>query len=302
MKYMSNKIYSPKEKSTNNNITIIINFESTIRDTFNCDKSEKIETVLAKFCSKNNLEINSILVLYDGKLLSTEEYKKSLQQIIKSIDKKSNQISILIYKKIYSESDNEFINMMLIINSEKVIKIKGKRNETLKSNLEKNISKIGSDLDKLIFNYRNNEIDINKKFEDIADQYDKRANCLTLNIDSNIVKVNFLDKNGKLLQSFLGFENDQLGNICNKYCIKAKGLNIEKSGLIFKFQNEPINLENTINKLSSSNESSMFLNSHERIDTDVTQIQNENNYREIDIYVFDNNKNLNQREKNKIPC
>ena len=63
---------------------------------------------------------------------------------------------------------------MLIVNSINIFILKGKKDETLKTIIQNGNSEIKSESDQFEFIYRNNYINLDEKFEDIADKYDKK--------------------------------------------------------------------------------------------------------------------------------
>ena len=115
-----------------NQITVFINYKSEIRDSFKCDGNEKTEIILGKFCSKNKLELDSIYFLYDGKIVTDDDYKRLIKEIISIIDQQRKIMNILSYQKEvqdYSvEPYNDDINLMLMLDSKEEMKIKGKKN------------------------------------------------------------------------------------------------------------------------------------------------------------------------------
>ena len=61
-----------------------------------CSKEEKMKDLFKRFANKSNTDINSIIFLYDGNKIN-EDLK--LNELINSIDKQSNKMSILVYNK-----------------------------------------------------------------------------------------------------------------------------------------------------------------------------------------------------------
>ena len=114
-----------------NQITVIINYKSEIRDSLKCDENERTEIILGKLCSKNKLQLNSLYFLYDGKIVTDDDYKKPIKEIISKIDQQRKIMYILSYQKDvqdYSEEPyNDDINLMLMLDSKEEIKIKGKK-------------------------------------------------------------------------------------------------------------------------------------------------------------------------------
>ena len=170
--------------------------------------------------------------MYNGNLLNSDNFNETILSIMNSYDKQLKEINILVYRK-----DEELevdiiqldeINIMLIFDSQSVFKLQGKRNETLKTIIERDNQSIISDLDKIEFIYRSRVINLDKKFEDIADEYDKKINRLTINVNhKEKIIIKFInDKFGEKRIICLG--QDKIGEIIKKYLLENGILNIEK--------------------------------------------------------------------------
>ena len=290
------------EKKPKNEITVIINYKSEIRDSFKCDENEKTEIILGKFCSKNKLQLNSIYFLYDGKNVTDDDYKKPIKEIMHKVDQKRKEMTILSYPLDDSNNpsqpnNDDEINLMLVVDSEneKVIKIKGKKSQAINVNLSEAIKDI-DDINNLNFNYGVNEIDINKKFEEIANEHDKKGRCMTLKVNYKKIKVNFKNKSGNLMKSYSCLGKNKLKDLCNKYAQDINGADYNNSGLIFTYNNQPINFENDLDQLIKDNNNANDNNLNQ------TNIENNNinNNREINIEVSQNKCHCIKKNKKLI--
>ena len=201
---------------------LIISYESQKVEKIKCKMSEKIEDILTKFANKINVDYSSFMILYSGKALVNNDLKCTFFQVMSTHDKIQKSMSILIYTKAtIFLSGQVFIKILLIINSTNVFELKGKKNESIKSILKRNQTKIGKDIDSLIIKYGNDEIDINKKFDDIANETDKKFSGITLSAysdDSNYpITVVFEDSNNKKEEIDCYIE-DKIEDICKIYC------------------------------------------------------------------------------------
>ena len=201
---------------------LIISYESQKVEKIKCKMSEKIEDILTKFANKINVDYSSFMILYSGKALVNNDLKSKFFQVMSTHDKIQKSMSILIYtKSTIFLSGQVFIKILLIINSTNVFELKGKKNESIKSILKRNETKIGKDIDSLIIKYGNDEIDINKKFDDIANETDKKFSGITLSgysDDSNYpITVVFEDSNNKKEEIDCYIE-DKIEDICKIYC------------------------------------------------------------------------------------
>lgn len=167
-------------KIHNQSDKIIISFiyESSKVIKIECDINDKFELVVNELSSKLNIEKSSLFFLYNGNSLNFDNFNEKILSIINSYDKQLKEINILVYRIEVDIIQLEDINIILIIDSQNVFKLQGKKDETLKTIIERDNPNIISDLDKLEFIYRNKVINLDKKFEDIADEYDKKINGL----------------------------------------------------------------------------------------------------------------------------
>ena len=76
---------------------------------------------------------------------------------------------------------NDNIKIKLLIDNRKPIILKGKKWETLKDIFTNNINEIGiSDFNTFAFKYGYSEIDLNQKFDDIANSSDRKSSTITI--------------------------------------------------------------------------------------------------------------------------
>ena len=269
-----------EEKKPKNQITVKIDFGADEK-TIICNENEKTEIILGKFCSENKLQLTSVYFLYYGKIVTDDDYKKPIKEIISSIDKENNIMTMLCnlkddYKN-PSQPNNNDINFMVIVNSEEEIKIKGKKSQSIYENLSDVIKKLGN-ADNLIFHYGEKEIDIKQKFEEIANEHDKKGHCMTIHINYKKIKVNFKNRSGNLIEkSYSCFGKEKLKDLCNKYSKDTNGTDYNNSGLIFTYNNQAINLENDLNQLIKDNNNAN--------DNNLNQTNIDINNKEINIYV-----------------
>jgi len=112
-------------KQLNNNIKVIIIYESKYTEEFTLGVNDSIEKVINEFSTKNKIDKSSLYLLYSGNLLQPHEYKKTFYEIMNNTDKKSNCLVILAYRNdIISEfiPESDTINIFLIQDS-KVLRL-----------------------------------------------------------------------------------------------------------------------------------------------------------------------------------
>ena len=286
-----------------NEITLIISFESQKVQTLKCKKNDTLLDILKKFATKMNEDYNSFLILYSGKIIEKKNLNQTFDKFMSSHDKKSGKMSILIYKKNQSIlSVKDEITIILIINLETPFVMKGKRNETIKDIYNKHKSKIGIEINSLIFSYGNNKIEVNKKFEEIANNQDKNSSGMTLSaqtINNKIpLKIVFVDNITRQKYNVDGYLEDKIKVACKQYCSSN---NKKLNNLSFKYGATNVNINETFKQLFSKKkytESSKNVNvTNETMKEDeIKEIYNE----EIEIIVFELGPCINRHKKSLI--
>jgi len=157
---------------------------------------------------------------------------------------------------------------MLIIDSHNVYELKGKKDESLKTIIQNENSEIKLGLNIFEFIYRNKQINLDEKFEDIADEYDKKINRIAIEANhKEKVIVKFVnDEFGE--KRIICFPQDIIINV-----IKNNFFEIERDHIFnyyFKYKNKDINLSKTIDELRNDDNNTMT-------DASMNKIYRENN-------------------------
>ena len=230
-------------------IDLIISYESQKVKKLKCKMNDKIEDVLSEFASKEKVDYASFLILYSGLLIQGPDLKKTFFQTMTKNDKEQRTMNLLIYSKNPAViSGQKFIKIILIINSKDVFELQGKKNETIKEIINKNYSKIGININSLIIKYDMNEIDLNKKFDEIANPIDKKHSGMTLqaytNDNNKPLTVIFVDENNQrdIVECQYG---DKIRDVVKK-CRLIKGRNIYD----FLYKYDEFNLDDADLKLT----------------------------------------------------
>ena len=245
-------------KSFSEEITVILNYESQRVSVIKCKNDIVMENILMDFALQIKVEFTSLMFLHGGERISN--FKQTFYQLMTEEDKNIKEINILVYKinksLIQQSIQPNFINIIFRKEWDRNIDIvikKIKREATLKNVCEKYTSEIGCNLNSIIFKYDGNEIDINKKFDDIANDYDKDCFGMTIFISKiNNLTVNFLFKDFEPFSMKCNKE-DKMQDIFYEYA-KLKALDL--NNLSFKYGIAPINIDDkTLNQVISSIES-----------------------------------------------
>ena len=260
-------------------IVIKFNYESSEIIKIECNINDKLKKAINKFAKMKNVEITNLIFLYNGKLLDSDE---SISNIINSSDKISGEINILAY---LNNPESNDINILLIIDSQTVIKLKGKKDDILETILQKENSIISSNLDKFEFLYKDTNINLDKTFEDIADEYDKSINGLIIYANhKEKFAVKFI--NDKLEEKIqICFPNDKMDDIIKKYCCENGNLN--PNYYFFKYENNDNIFGKTINELNN-NSNELNNNNNLTTNTSIKNISQTNTeFKEIEIKVIE---------------
>ena len=243
-------------------ITILIKYESSIEKKFVHDINDKLETVIQEFISNINVKEKNLIFLCNGAQLKGNDFKKSISQIMDNNNKEQKLLVILSYKKIFDDqsyiSGANNIKINLIIDYEKAEKLNGKKGEPLINIIKRANIEINSELNLLTFYYRNKKIDINKTFENIADERDKHDEEILIIVKhKGFIKVNFIRNSIgiKVIKSIYCLPQEKIIEVCNKFC-HGNNLNINK--LQFLVNNNYVNFEETVyelfNRINYNNE------------------------------------------------
>lgn len=298
-------------------ITLKIMYEQNSLE-FKCKITEILENYLIAFANYYKLKNESLFFLYSGSSLLPTQLKCPVLQIIKSEDRTEKRMLLLAYQLGYDIIQEDEINVILSIESVKIIKLTGKKGEKIKEIIKNSIK---LDLNWYTFKYRNNEIDIEQKFDNIADEEDKKQLKIEITVNYTIpLIVNFIK--GKKIYTIQCLLGDRVNYIIVKY-FNENRLNSEDYYLFYEnkifenyydtkfyeiisedkilnsFQNENIN-NNTIITLPSNenlNETNFKFNSNKKI---MAIPINEINKRRIEIEIKIMLKSCWLRYKRKI--
>ena len=177
-----------------NKITLQVIYEQR-PTTFKCDLNEILEKHLINFSNDNKLNYNSVCFLYSGSSLNRNELKKPINEIIKPVDLNEKRMLLLAYQLEFDIIQEDEIIVILSIESVKIEKLTGKKGDKIKDIIRDSIK---LDLNYCTFKYRNKIIDLEKKFDDIVDNEDKKKLKIDLTVNYTIpLIVYFVNKKKK---------------------------------------------------------------------------------------------------------
>ena len=154
-------------------ITLIMKYEQITKD-YKCDEKVSLEEFVSDFAKLINVDHSSLYALYGRNSLFSEDFKKPISEIITPLDKNDKIMALLFSQNTsFSITDQEEIIIALSIESVKQVKLNGKKGEMLRY-IIRNSPLIEFDLKWCIFKYKEKEIDLNIKFDDIANGNDKK--------------------------------------------------------------------------------------------------------------------------------
>ena len=271
-------------KSNTEDISLILIYESQQVDTMKCNNNSLMEDILKNYALHKKEELTSLIFIYEGEKI--ENLKQSFFLIMSEDDKKRREMNILIYNinksKFKGKKQPNYINIIFRLESAIVIK-KIRRDETLKNICNKYASENKYNFNALVFKYNGENIDLNKKFDDIANSYDK--NCLGMTIlvtkKKNPLMITFLKKNCSPYKIEC-YKEDKVSDIFSNY---ADNNSLNLKNLKFNYGIININLDNTTFDQLITNSDSM---SHEKLDFNNTTMMDTITNDKMEIIVSDN--------------
>ena len=184
---------------------------------YNCKLGETLEKYIKEYSDKHGLKYSSIYALLGGESLFDDDFKKTLS-VYRNLQKVDSPISLLIYEK-----NDEDIDIILSIGSTEIFRIKGEKNDIMKDLID-NSDIFPIDLKWCKFEYKGIEIDINQKFDDIANEEDKNKEKLALSLTVKLtvpVTVYIINEKHEK-DSIKCLLNDKVCRIVEEYCQKKK--------------------------------------------------------------------------------
>ena len=265
-----------------NDITLILTYDSQTVKTLKCDKNEKLEDIFRNVASQIQENLDSLIFIYSGKELV--DFTKTFNEIINAIDDTEKVMNILIYniKRSLVVDKKKNINFIFLLNSKDISEIKAPRETILKNIFNEYATKKLLKMNALLFKYGDKEIDLNKKFDDVATSYDKKCNGMSILVyNKNPLKINFFYDNKNPYEMHC-YKEDKIKDVFNNYALN-NSLNI--NDLCFEYEMIPILIDSQGTFLdlfnNEDNKSREFVN--------LTTITLSNNINEIDIIVKQGN-------------
>jgi len=155
-------------------ITLIIIYKQITEKYQKCNMKELLENKLKHFAKSNHLNFTTLYILYDGISFFGNQLKKSISEIINTQDRKDKIMTLLLNQNTeYDITEEDEITIVLSIESVEVVTLNGKKEDIIRD-IIKNSSLIKFDLKLCIFKYKGKETDLNQKFDDIANDDDKK--------------------------------------------------------------------------------------------------------------------------------
>lgn len=195
-----------------NYITLIMSYNQDIVE-YKCRLNESLETYFIKYAKYIKENYQSIYAIYNAEILFGEKLKKPISDIINPQNKKEKRMYLLIDKSDFENISEEEIIITLSIESIKVVKLKGNKQEKIK-NIIKDSVKL--DIQWCKFTYRDNEIDIDQTFNNIATDEDKKQLKIVILVNYTIPLIVNLNKKYKfqcLLGDYIVSEIEKHSNI-----------------------------------------------------------------------------------------
>ena len=155
---------------------------------YKCGIEESLEYYINDFIKYTGEDYSSSfpLVLYRGESYFGDKLKQPISKIIKSEDRMNKMMILLVYPSSGSgKHELDKINIILTIEDIKKEELIGIKGEAIKDIINKS-SIIKIDLKWCTFKYKGDEIDIDKKFDEIANNEDKNKLEIIITVNYKI--------------------------------------------------------------------------------------------------------------------
>ena len=286
--------------------TLILSYDQTVEYQI-CNRNDVLENILRNIASRKGINHNSLIFFYNG--CKIDNTRNTINQIINHMDSDDNKMIIIAYDKdeneVVDKPATNLISINFILSSDDYCKKELSRDKTMKTVCYEYAKEKSLELNSLIFKYGGKEIDLDQKFDDIANKYDKKCLGMTIEVYNrkslSYLKVNFFYKS-KSPYSIQCYKEDKIIDIIDEYTLK-KSLTIDQ--LSFYYGAFPIDIYSDqtfyqlINNKKNNNNNDIIIYTNEKAFDD--------NINEIDITVKDlkqssetNQSSGSRRNKNLI--
>ena len=233
-----NKNEKNEQKKEEEQITLIMNYSQNSY-IYKSNLTDLLEIHVKAVAKEIKVALSYIYILYSGNSLSGLNFKKKISEIINESDKKDKIMTLLVYIDTeINKNGLDIIKIVLAIESVTTIIFKGERRDSI-IDIISNSPKYNLNIKYCSFKYKNIEIDINKKFDDIADDKDKKDLKIEIIVYYTIpLIVDFVNEKNKKI-SFKGSLHDRIIYYINAYC-NNNNLDIDDFYLYYenkKFEN-----------------------------------------------------------------
>ena len=260
-----------KEKEAKQDIIIDLNITDGTQNSkrYKCDTKEPLKKYIKRFTDEFKLNYSSSVVLYDGKSLFGEELKKSISKIINKHDMNDKTMALLLYENsAFDKHAQDEIKIILVVQQLKINELKGIKGQTIEDIIRED-SKIKINLKWCIFIYEGNEIDINKKFDEIANEKDKKNSQIIITLNYTIpLIVNYFNKEIKNSTTIKCGFKDRVDNYFNKINIYLR-----EKDYYFTYENKKVKKSNTFYEIISEDKIQNFI-TNENNNPNITTINN----------------------------
>ena len=308
-------------KEQNNKNIIIVKGENIIEITFffncgneikeKCKSNDLIENIFRNYASKIGENLDLLFFVFQGEVIERSKFKLTLDEIIRKNYIENNKIIILAYKNelncskeniIYQKNHNKNNNHNNINNQNNnnkneiivTFNLNSNENYRIKTSWDNNIKDIcikyvndkGLDFSLLRFKYDGKIIDLEKKFGDIVNNWDRLIFKMIIQVyTGNPLIITFLYKNKS--EKLKCFKEDKVKDILNNYCKIIKE-NINHLQFYFE-NNSPIEIDSEQIFIELfNNDTNNYFDSKEDFNANEIKYNDKN---EIIITVKDKNDN-----------
>ena len=235
---------SPKE------IKIIFTFQAQDKDIIKCDIKEKLINIFKNYSKKKGIELESLYFLCNGEIIN--DFEKTFEQLANTENKNNMEINILVYKVNESKIDEDSIINVYFLEEKNTKRIKCKRKDKIKDICNNYEIQTNFKSNSIVYKYKGVELDLEKTF----DSYDSINNDFFIKVSSKtIIYIIFVYLG--VLYNVECYKEDKIEDICSDFASKN---NINKKKVMFKYKDNLIEQNKTLNQFLNENNLNININ------------------------------------------
>ena len=203
----------------------------------------KLVNVFKYFSDIIGIKFDSLYFLYNGQKI--DDFQKTFFEVANGESRQNMEMTILVYKKDESINNNEDSINLFISDENNTQKIKCKRNDKIENIIKKYENNAKLNNKSIIYKYKGISLDLEKSF----DYSSKLEKDFFKNVyKKNLIYIIFIYLNIKY--TIKCYKEDKIEDIFSDFASKN---NISKNKIIFKYKDNLIEQNQTLNQFINNN-------------------------------------------------